>query len=110
MKIRLKNKRRFISVMTFTLIIVIFIIAKIVTNQSKKQMNSIQVSENIEDNDDINNRLPWELTLVNSDNEMPENYELELEDIDEYRKFDKRAIGCLRDMLDDIINDGITNV
>ena len=40
----------------------------------------------------------WKLVLVNYENILPEDFDIELENIDEYRKFDKRAICYLFDM------------
>lgn len=40
----------------------------------------------------------WQLVLVNYENVLPEDFEVELSSIDEYRQFDKRAIDYLFDM------------
>lgn len=52
----------------------------------------------------------WKLTLVNQDNRLPEDYEMELANIDNLRKFDSRAIGDLKEMIEDVRHDGITNI
>lgn len=52
----------------------------------------------------------WRLTLVNSENILPEDYEVELADIDEYRQFDSKAIGELNKMMNAMRKAGITNV
>lgn len=52
----------------------------------------------------------WRLTLVNSDNVLPEDFEVELADIDEDRQFDSRAIKELNKMMNDMRKAGITNV
>jgi D-alanyl-D-alanine carboxypeptidase len=52
----------------------------------------------------------WKLTLVNYENELPDNYEIELSDIDSTRKFDSRAIGELNKMIAKMKKDGITNI
>lgn len=55
-------------------------------------------------------QLEWNLTLVNQDNKIPENYNINLESIDEYRKFDSRAINYLKAMLNDMKRDGIKDI
>lgn len=52
----------------------------------------------------------WKLVLVNYENILPEDFEVELESIDEYRQFDERAIGYLFDMQRAMKQDGIYNV
>lgn len=52
----------------------------------------------------------WRLTLVNSENLLPEDFEVELADIDEIRQFDARAIDELNKMMNDMRKAGITNV
>ena len=52
----------------------------------------------------------WKLVLVNYENILPEDFDIELENIDEYRKFDKRAIGYLFDIQKAMKQAGIYNV
>ena len=52
----------------------------------------------------------WRLTLANYENIIPENFEIELANIDEERQFDARAIQYLNQMMEDMRNDGITNI
>ena len=52
----------------------------------------------------------WRLTLVNSENILPEDYTVELADIDETRQFDARAIDDLNKMMNAMRKAGITNV
>lgn len=54
--------------------------------------------------------LGWNLTLVNSENKMPDRYEVELENIDQYRKFDSRAIEYLNSMINDMKASGAINI
>lgn len=54
--------------------------------------------------------LGWNLTLVNYENKMPDDYEVQLENIDQSRKFDSRAIGYLNEMIKDMKADGATNI
>ena len=48
--------------------------------------------------------------MVNKDNEIPENYQVELENIDPKLQFDKRAIGELNAMMTDMRKSGISYV
>lgn len=57
-----------------------------------------------------NVKLDWRLTLVNPNNKLPEDYNISFESIDEYRKFDSRAIKYLIEMLNDMKYNGITNI
>ncbi len=52
----------------------------------------------------------WRLTLVNYENVLPENYEMELVNIDKIRKIDARVFDELHQMLEHMKQDGITNV
>ena len=52
----------------------------------------------------------WRLILVNKDNEIPENYQVELANIDPKLQFDKRAIGELNAMMTDMRKSGISYV
>lgn len=52
----------------------------------------------------------WRLTLANSENILPEDFEPELDDIDETKQFDARAIKYLKKMINDMWEEGIKNV
>lgn len=52
----------------------------------------------------------WELTLANYENILPEDFEVEVADIDDTRQFDSRAIKYLKEMMNDMSRSGITNV
>lgn len=52
----------------------------------------------------------WELTLVNHNNVLPDDFEIELANIDSTRQFDARAIDELNQMLKAMKEDGIHNV
>ena len=67
-------------------------------NKNQKSVNIIEGENTPKQKKDI----PWELTLANADNKIPEDYKFELEDIDSSRQFDSRAIEYLREMMKDI--------
>ena len=52
----------------------------------------------------------WRIRLANYDNLLPEDFEVDLANIDETRQFDARAIDYLTDMLNDMRKDGIVNI
>lgn len=115
MKFKIVNKNKFILALLILIIILILIIALILINSNKKEENTIDFSINEENN--INQEenkekeiTDWKLILVNIDNALPENYELDLVDIDEYRKFDSRAIDELKDMIEAARKSGASNL
>ncbi len=70
------------------------------TNEENQEQNPIEEKE-------IND---WRLTLANYENLLPENFEVKVESIDGTRQFDARAIGELKDMMNAMRNDGISNI
>ena len=110
MKFKIVDKNKFIfALLTIILILIIAIIIIINLNKKEKnnneekeinnlKQNAIEVSTNIE----IKKKeiKDWRLVLVNIDNALPENFTVELEDLDEYRQFDKRAIKQLKNMIE----------
>lgn len=52
----------------------------------------------------------WRLTLANSEHILPEDFSIELASIDETRKFDKRAIGELNQMIKAMQKEKITKI
>ena len=87
-------------------------------NRNDEQNNSNLEKYNINDEKQNNNSNKenkekiddWRLILVNYENELPENFKVELANIDSIRKFDKRAINELNQMLKDLKKSGIYNI
>lgn len=52
----------------------------------------------------------WNLRLANYENILPENFEVELANIDDEKQFDARAIKYLTQMINSMWDDGIKNV
>lgn len=98
----------------FILIVILIILIFVKTDSSTENEEKIKVIEEnkntIESKTGTKKELGWELTLVNSENKLPENYEITLNSIDEYRKFDSRAINCLNNMINDMKKQKITNI
>lgn len=97
------NKNKLIVLILIVMLILVFaMIIKIsskvgdkhILKQEKQVTDSAKSKQNIE--------LDWKLILVNFENKLPDNYNTTLESIDEYRKFDSRAIGYLQDMINDM--------
>jgi len=93
-------------------------ISRTTRQEEVKEANSkvkIEKVEEIQGNNDIaefeeNDGLDWNLVLVNSNNKVPDNYEVNLESIDQYRKFDSRAILYLNRMINDMKKSGINGI
>lgn len=52
----------------------------------------------------------WQIRLVNRENPLPDDFTVELENLDASRKFDKRAIEPLKQMICDMRDQGIKNI
>lgn len=70
-------------------------------NQNQPEEPEVKVKKEITD---------WNLRLANYENILPEDFEVEVEDIDDTRQFDARAIKYLKQMINDMLKDGISNV
>ena len=120
MKYKNKKNRNKILFAIIILIVIINCIKEFKENSSvktsedlKKDKNELQSSVNensITQDNEKGKTGDWKLTLVNNNNKLPENYRIDLRSIDEYRKFDSRAIRYLKQMLNDMRNSGITNI
>ncbi len=117
-KIRI-NKKRLIISSTITIILIIAIIMIIIKILKKDDTVAVSSGNNVTTDPlvvDINNEQTepqiddWRLTLANYDHLLPDDFEIELADIDEHRQFDARAIGYLEDMMNAMKKDGITNI
>ena len=112
-----KVTKRFIAFIVIVVILIIVGISKAVKSIKTKK-TSAEVQNNLEaihnkiDNEGKENKeiKDWRLKLANYDNILPEDFEIELSNIDENRQFDSRAIKYLNTMLDDMRKDGITNI
>ena len=104
------------------IIFTICILASIIGILTNKNMggNTEKVNENANNNnqDEISNEQKdtnievddWRLILVNYENALPEDFNIELSDIDKTRKFDSRAIDNLKQMLQAMKDEGISDI
>ena len=94
-------------------------VGKANANQSEMEQSNADNSTNQNETGDLNNTIEvsnnidivedWQIRLVNRENPLPDDFTVELEDLDSYRKFDKRAIEPLKQMIYDMRNQGIKN-
>lgn len=87
----------------------------LINNIEKNEINNIIVSntQNVVSKEIEKGNIKiddWRLTLVNYENKLPDDFKIELSNIDSTRQFDKRAIGELIQMLQDLKKNGIYNV
>ena len=124
----MKQKRRKINkkrvIILFAVIIAIIIVAIVMMIPKKETVETSTENENTIGNEkeepkevdtykeiDVNKEInDWRLTLANSEHLLPEDFEIELEDVDEYRQFDARAIKYLKQMIEDMRKDGVKNI
>ena len=71
------------------------------TTENQTQPEETKVKKEITD---------WNLRLANYENILPEDFEVEVADIDDTRQFDARAIKYLKQMMNDMLKDGISNI
>lgn len=69
--------------------------------------NTVVLNENQNTEKEIND---WRLVLVNFENELPDDFKVELSNIDKTRQFDSRAIDYLNQMMKALKDDGIKSV
>ena len=105
------------------IIILIIVIAGIITifkhkktvktsteNTTTEPVQSNQENPDNKEDNKKNKINDWRLVLANYENILPEDFEIELANIDDTRQFDARAIKYLREMINDMRKDGITNI
>lgn len=118
-KIRKRNRKILITI----IIIIIGIFVMLVLSKKMKEMQNKTVETVIIDNDSsdlrknviIVNKEPeisskvsdWDLILVNKENTIPENYNVELKNIEYGNKVDSRIADSLKQMLRDARKEGL---
>ena len=81
------------------------------SNSSNNNTSNSTETNNPTDNTSNTTQVDdWRIRLANYDNLLPEDFEVDLANIDETRQFDARAIDYLTDMLNDMRKDGIVNI
>lgn len=102
-------------------IILVFLLFYVFDKEKANREKEVEVSSSVseENNNVLEVVIPkkerkeisdWRLVLVNKDNPLPENFTIELANIDRTRQFDKRAIGELQEMMKAMKKAGIYNI
>ena len=113
-KRKLNKKKVAITIAIFVLIIILIVKATskkedIVETSSNDNTSPVSVEQH-EQPKEKREITEWNLRLANYENILPEDFEVEVVDIDKTRQFDARAIKYLNQMMNDMKKDGITNV
>ena len=121
-KVQTLNKKKVIlTAVVFLLIILLIVkvtgnkddVVETSTNEDDTTNNISTVNETAASATDTKIKreiTDWNLRLANYENILPEDFTVEVADIDEYRQFDARAIGYLNQMMADMKKAGITNI
>ncbi len=126
MKSKKRRKRR-IKKLRLLLVVIFIVILLLVMGKIKTKRQEYFTPENEELSENHENEIPtensvvteekepnkitdWRLILVNHEHTLPEDFNPELASIDKIRKFDSRAIDELKQMMNQMKKDGITNV
>ncbi len=124
-KRRKLNKKRVAFALAILVLLIILIVKafsrkEAVQTSSENDNQQTSASTNTPENNDNQPEEPlvkpkkeitdWRLTLANSENILPEDFEVGLADIDSTRQFDARAIKYLNQMMNDMRKAGISNV
>lgn len=102
-----------LAVVIFLILGAIHLIGKAFSKEDKRQENNVTNQNTISQTSEPKKEKvidDWRLVLVNYNNPLPEDFEVALTDIDQYRKFDSRAISYLNQMIQDMKSDGITAI
>lgn len=122
-KKRKLNKKKVIITFTLPFIVTLLIIkltkhnnnVETFTEKTEKDVVTYSSINNTNEQDETQEKVKkhitdWKLTLANYENILPEDFSVEVANIDNTRQFDARAIGELNDMMDDMKKDGINNI
>ena len=121
------NKKKVLLVFIIFMLLVVGILK--ITKKNNTEQTSSDVNEKIsvaneektpneviEENEDTPQQkvkieiTDWRLTLANYENVLPEDFEVEVANIDDTRQFDARAIDDLKKMINAMGKDGISNI
>ena len=79
-------------------------------NTTNREEANIKEEENKKEKDIESNTFDWELLLVNKNHKIPENYSMELEEVEFAHKVDKRIVEPLKKMLADARKEGLSPI
>lgn len=117
------NKKKIAIVLCFFLLIILLIAKRVKKNKTMETATVKELETDVIDyeNDNIQTQNltlqreqkeidDWRLVLANYENLLPEDFYVEVSNIDKTRQFDSRAIGDLNNMMNDMKKSGITNI
>lgn len=117
------NKKKIAIVLCFFLLIILLIAKRVKKNKTMETAIVKELETDVIDyeNDNIQTQNlnlqreqkeidDWRLVLANYENLLPEDFYVEVSNIDKTRQFDSRAIGDLNNMMNDMKKSGITNI
>lgn len=114
------NKKKLAVIIFLLLLTIIQIVKNKIANNSvetstDKNIDNLNVAQtNIVDNSKVKKEKiiidDWRLILANYANLLPEDFKVEVSNIDKTRQFDSRAIDELNDMMNAMKKEGITNI
>lgn len=111
------TKNKVLVVVIGIVIMIVVVMVYFFKGQKKNLIETSYLQDNLQisNKDKFNNiakagELDWKIRLVNEKNPLPEDFSVELANIDNTRKFDKRAIKYLKEMLEDMKKQSITNI
>ena len=79
-------------------------------NTTNREEANIKEEENKKEKDIESHTSDWELLLVNKNHKIPENYSMELEEVEFAHKVDKRIVEPLKQMLADARKEGLSPI
>ena len=120
---KLNKKKVAVTVAIFLLLIMSMIKAinkeetvETSSNENNTQVETVNETQKEENQAEERKELitkeitDWRLKIANYENILPEDFEVEVEDIDDTRQFDARAIKELKQMMNDMRKAGISNI
>lgn len=119
-KSRKINKKK-VAVMIIIFLLILILIAKgtgcnkTVKTSTDDEVAQTNIASDNSSEEETEVKTPkeitdWRLTLANFENVLPEDFEVEVANIDDTRQFDARAIKYLKQMMSDMGKAGIANV
>ncbi len=112
-----KRVKEIIIIVSVVLAVVLIIAAAFISDNSLKKENEstdISTTEPVSNSEsstkEESDAIPWNLVLVNSDTPLPENYEINVKQLDNGQAVDERCYDALQNMLKDCRRAGLRPV
>lgn len=112
-----KRVKEIIIIVSVVLAVVLIIAAAFISDNSLKKENEstdISTTEPVSNSEsstkEESDAIPWNLVLVNSDTPLPENYEINVKQLDNGQAVDERCYDALQNMMNDCRRAGLRPV